>query len=505
MNIQLRPYQEDLLNNINKSLQTNKLVLATAPTGAGKTILAFQFIKEHTEAGKRILFVVNREELVFQSLDKFRELEAHISILKAGYQNLYNADKPIQIIMLQTWHARRQELEALNPDIIMVDEVHDGWGAKRLNEMLAIYSEAKILGLTATPIDDKGYLIKGFDDYIQDIQIKELIEEGYLVKPRVLIPDDTTLDLKNVKCSNFDYQTDALDEVLLEVGQVENVVKQFKNHASKLKTIVFANSIRHAEALLEEFKKQGFNADVLHSQLKNLNKVRKQLLVRFKKGDMQIIINVGILTTGFDEGSVECILLARPTKILRLYIQIAGRGLRTCKEINKQECLFLDCANIIQTHGYPDDIRIFQHKPYVVKPDEVKVDKKTCPECEMLLSLQVRECPYCGYEFTTDDPDKLPKQEAQKLIELGNIQEDCLSKLKQASMRLGYKKGYSFYLMKDIAKLKPVKGKAYVYYKKVLNIINTMIEKNYKPTWVIYQILKVYKREGIELNCIKVA
>jgi len=490
--MELRDYQKELLASIKRSLSVNKYVLATAPTGAGKTILSLAFIKEQIQQNKRVVFVVNREELIFQSLEKFKELEKDISILKAGHDHLFDSSKKIQIVMLQTWHARK--IDDLNPDIIIIDEVHEGFGQKRISELLETFSEAKVLGLTATPIDEKGHLIEGFDDYIQDIQVSELIEEGFLVKPRILAP--SSLDLSGVRISGNDYNQEDLDKLLIEVSEVENIVNQYKKHADGLKTIVFANSIAHAEALQDSFSDNGYNCAVLHSKIKNLNETRKILISKFKSGETPILINVGILTTGFDEGSVQCILLARPTKILRLYIQIAGRGLRICPEINKTECLFLDCANIVRSHGFPDTFRIFIPKP--VKVDEVKVKEKICPQCETVVKIMYSDCPYCGFEFTGEPQPTVTKKEAKAMQELKNMQVEAFDMLKHAValQNYSYPKPYLMKLLRDMVRIKPPKLAATFFYKKVNNICRQAIQYKFKPVFVIYKLRDWYKYTG---------
>ncbi len=466
MAYKLRTYQQNFVDKILSAFsQGKKMICATAPTGAGKTIMGFKLIESLINQGKRVLFVVNREELVLQTVDKFHDIRHEISIIKAGYETMFNPKKKIQVTMIQTWHSRK--IGELDPDFIFIDEVHEGINGSRIQELFGMYPDAKVLGLTATPIDEKGYLIPGFDMYIQDIQVAELIEQGFLVKPIVKAPH--TLDLSNVRTTGNDYNEKDLDEILTQVSEIENIVKQYREHANGLRTLVFANTIDHAEKLKGEFVKQGYKAEVIHSKLDNLKAERGRILREFKAGTISVLINVGILTTGFDEPKVQCVLLARPTKILRLYIQIAGRGLRICE--GKTECLFLDCANIAVTHGYPDEIRVFDFKH--PKKDEIRLEFKKCPKCEQMVRINVSECPYCGYKFTAEDEKPVTKAEAEKLTKLRNLQNEGLELLREVVVTRGYKKGYAFFLMKNIATIKPPNRSAFQYYGKVL----TMIEK----------------------------
>ena len=150
---ELRQYQKDILNKLWQSLKEHDRVLVSAPTGAGKTVMASALIHELVKRGNKVAFVVDSEELIKQTE---RTLNTTVSVVKAGYDKLFNADNPIQIIMLQTFFARADKLPDMNLDYIVIDEVHVGWQKARMNELLRIYSDAKIIGLSATPINSKG-------------------------------------------------------------------------------------------------------------------------------------------------------------------------------------------------------------------------------------------------------------------------------------------------------------------------------------------------------------
>src|SRR5208283_3856477 len=143
---QLRNYQKQLLNKILESVNKNKYICASAPTGAGKTIIILELIKELIKKKSRIMFIVNREELVLQSLDKFKEIAFALSVIKAGikYKSLYNTSKLVQICMIQTWHASK--IQDLDPDYIIIDECHEGFQATRISDLLEMYPSAKVIG-----------------------------------------------------------------------------------------------------------------------------------------------------------------------------------------------------------------------------------------------------------------------------------------------------------------------------------------------------------------------
>jgi superfamily II DNA or RNA helicase len=166
--------------------------------------MASALIHELVKRGNKIAFVVDSEELIKQTE---WTLNTTVSVVKAGYDKLFNADNPTQIIMLQTFFARAEKLPDMNLDYIVIDEVHVGWQKARMNELLRIYSDAKIVGLSATPINSKGYLLEGFEDFINEVQTADLIKLGYLAKPICYAPQNCVIDLSNVSLVGNEYNS----------------------------------------------------------------------------------------------------------------------------------------------------------------------------------------------------------------------------------------------------------------------------------------------------------
>lgn len=475
----LRQYQKDILNNLWKSLQTNDKVLLSAPTGSGKTVMASAFIDYVVKLGKRVAFVVDRIELVKQSRDTFGA--ENVSIIKAGFEADFDENKPIQIIMIQTFYARVEKLPDLNLDYIIIDEVHSGWGSGRIIELLKIYDNAKVIGLSATPIDERGYLLADFQDYIDLIQTKDLINLGYLAKPICYMPESCKLDLSKVKITGNDYDTEQLDNLLLDLEKVDLMIKEWENTAKNKKTIFFANSIDHAELITKELNNRGYKPLLLHSKqcAGELRENREQL----QKAD--IIVNCAILTAGFDRKDLECVVLACPTKVLRKYIQCVGRGLRVTE--TKKECIIIDCGNCFNNHGLPDDYRFYSQKP----KKEKQAQYRECPECGNIEPIHAKQCSICGYEFTVendlkDNADK-PKKDINRLIQIKSKQDELYEELKELVKERGHKRGFTWYLFKDLLKNSKTQGTGLIFYKKIFNRIKKCREKNYKLRWLCYQ------------------
>ena len=476
MSFVLRQYQKNILNKLWSCLKNQDRVLVSAPTGAGKTVMASALIHELVKRGKKIAFVVDSEELIKQTE---KTLNTKVSIVKAGFDNYFDADNPIQIIMLQTFFARADRLPDMSLDYIIIDEVHVGWQKARMNELLRIYSDAKVVGLSATPINAKGYLLDGFQEFVNEVQTKDLIELGFLAKPICYAPKNCVIDLSKVSLTGYEYNSREVDEIVLDLNKVERIVDNWEQVAKDKKTIVFANSIKHAEMIFKEFLRRGYDdLGIVHSKVENLALKRQEMLSK------RIIINCNVLTKGYDDKTIECVVLARPTNILSLYLQICGRGLRVTDD--KKECLILDCANCISKHGLPDDYRFYRFAPKKNNEPEYL----QCPECGNIEKVGVKNCSVCGYDFTPiieGGSGKASKKEIERLIKIHSAQEELLKELRSLVKDRGYKAGYSWWLFKDLLQNARTQNTGLVFYKKIMNRIAKCRKKGYKIAWLKYQ------------------
>ena len=444
---------------------------------AGKTVIASFLVDYYLKKGKRIAFVVDSEELIKQTVATFGQ---DCSVLKAGYEKDFDSNKPLQIIMIQTFYARKNRLPDMDLDMLIIDEVHIGWQKGRMIELCETYDNAKIIGLSATPINERGYLLDGFDDYINEVQVKDLIEQGYLVKPICYTPQNCVLDLSKVRMSGYDYNSQDVDEIVLDTEKVAKIVDAWEDLARDRKTLVFASSIKHAEKIYQEYVKRGYTSvALLHSQLEDLTERRKD----FK--DKQIVVNCGILTKGYDDKRIDCVVMARPTKVLSLYIQCVGRGLRCLT--SKKDCIIIDVANCIALHGLPDDLRFYTKEP--VKK-HAKATDMICPECGAVVSIDTKICPYCGYEFTAEQiasATKQSKKEIDRMVKALDLQKELKEKIKAEVIHRGYKRGFAWYLFVDCLKTKKPTESSIMFFKKRITKLNKIIKKKWKLQALRYE------------------
>lgn len=351
--MELRPYQENIINSLRDKLKSNKRVLVYAPTGAGKTKISQFIIERLISKGKNVLFVVPRIKLAEQTQKSF------------GFGNLILGDKTIDkkslctIASLQSLYSRKVNEKY---DLIFIDECHFAHNSEYQNYIFNTYLNTKIVGLSATPIDENGYLLFGYDEIVKEVSVKDLIQQGFLCDVEVYT-SSVQPKTQSISVNNGDYNMTEASEIVREDTILSNALQEWQKLASGKKTLVFACDILHAEKLKKEFIKIGIKADCVHSKM--YQEAIDSIYHSFDVDELQVLINVDMATFGFDQPDIECLLFVRPIKSLRLYKQMVGRGLRTYK--TKDKCLVLDCANVIFDNGFPTDDIPFIKKAVINK------------------------------------------------------------------------------------------------------------------------------------------
>lgn len=343
----LRPYQQDLIERVYGAFTGCRRVMLQAPTGAGKTVLFAEIIRREYAQRKRVLLLVHRKELITQACMKIFKLGVPYGLIAAGYDP--SPSQQVQIASVQTLIRRKLPLHF---DLIITDEAHHAL-ADSYKSIYRNYPDARLLGVTATPIRTNG---QGFEDLFDFLvpgpSVKELIDNGYLVQPKVYAAP-LREDLSKVKVTGGDYNDKALADMLDKSFIVGGIVDQWKKRAEGLKTVTFAINVEHSKHIVDQYKSQGIPA--AHVDGTTPSHERDAILRDFAMGKYLVLSNVGIVTEGFDVPAIECVQLVRPTKSLALYLQMVGRGLRPID--GKDRALILDYANCVFEHGLPEDDR----------------------------------------------------------------------------------------------------------------------------------------------------
>jgi ATP-dependent helicase IRC3 len=341
--VELRPYQQEALasmleaesNGINKQL----IVL---PTGAGKTVLFAQLPIIRKES-LPMLVLAHRSELLIQAKDKIETINKDLSVgieqadNKAGYVDVVIASVPT---LGRESSSRIEKYPKNYFKTIVVDEAHHA-AAPSYRKILDYFTPELLLGVTATPQrSDSVRLIDVFQEIVYYKSIQDLIKEGWL-SPLVGYRVKTSTDISDVEIQNGEYKQDQLIEAIDNPGRNNSIVTAYNDLANAKKTVVFAAGVDHARHLEEAFRKNGSSVRVIIGTTPE--EERRQILSDFKSGAVTVLVNVGVLTEGFDEPSIEAIILAKPTRSSLLYTQIVGRGTRLFE--GKEHCMIIDIAD----------------------------------------------------------------------------------------------------------------------------------------------------------------
>ena len=343
--ISLRDYQREALEAIEREYrQGTRRQLLVLPTGAGKTVV---FVHQALKMG-RALILEHRDELINQALEKIRLVcpEAETGVVKADRNETGGR---ITVASVQTlWRPERLGRLPREYDLVVSDEAHhcvsSGWQA-----ILAHVGAGKNclhLGVTATPNrTDRVGLGRVFDKVVYEKSIAEMIAAGYLCPPKGVVIRTRT-DLSVLEATGADFSDRKLEALVNTANRNELIVRAVKEKAMGRRTILFAAGVGHARNLAEGLRAVGVNAASVDAELP-LDE-RRRVLREFHEGRLAAVTNYGVLTEGYDEPSVDCVVLARPTKSSLLYVQMVGRGLRPYP--GKRECLVMDVADISGKH-----------------------------------------------------------------------------------------------------------------------------------------------------------
>lgn len=312
---------------------------------------------------RRTLILAHRDELIKQAASKLKMVwpTSDIGICKGAHNDI---DHQIIVGSFQTlFNTKRRD--ALPPfDFITVDECHHAVSNKYKEVLFSLLgSNTILLGVTATPNrSDQKALGEIFADNPEqgpdfEKSLLEMISEGYLCPIRG-IKGNLVVELSNVMISAGDYQLGSLSRVMNTPEVNLAMYKFWEKHARDRKTIIFAVDVKHAQDLTQEFERHHIKARFITGKLNE--RLREQILNDFAENRLQVIVNVNVLTEGFDEPSVSCILFSRPTKSTSLYIQMVGRGLRLYP--GKKDCLVLDAVKNTKNHSLVNITDLFPKK-----------------------------------------------------------------------------------------------------------------------------------------------
>lgn len=401
MSVALRPYQTANLDALREAFRRVRCVVDVLPTGAGKTVIAAEAIQRTVMAGRRVLFLAHRRELIDQASAKLASLGVAHARIQAGEPG--NLAQPVQVASVQTLARRLERIRAGDPgaaalgieqrtdfDLVVVDECHHV-AADSYRRILAAWIRARVLGLTATPyrLDGTG-LSDVFEEMVVGATVPQLIEGGFLVPTQTFAPKPPEA-LAKIGTRAGEYRIDMASDILDKVGPTREIVAAWRAHAADRLTAVFACTVEHAEHLAAAFRDAGIAAASIEGGTEE--KVRARTLADLRSGALRVIVNVGILTEGWDLPAIKAIVLARPTQSRALWRQMVGRGMRPCPGA-APDCLILDHASNCVRFGSPDAADEYSLQGSRGAAEDAGM--VVCDRCDFVNEPRAKTCANCG-------------------------------------------------------------------------------------------------------------
>jgi len=401
--ITLRPYQQEAVDAVYRHLrERDDNPCVVIPTAGGKTPVMATICRDAVQRWNgRVLILAHVKELLEQAVEKLHvmapDLWNRIGVYSAGL-NCRDTEHPIIVAGIQSVYQRAPELDAFN--LILVDEAHmlppDGEGRYRtfLAEATVVNPHVRLIGLTATPYRMTTGMICDHDNLLNhvcyEVGVRELIVQGYLCRLRSKAGrhkvDTSGLHIRAGEFVAGEVEDLMDDEVVVEAACGE-IVEQTHERNSVL---IFAAGVAHAMHVQAQLRGLGYDCGLVTGATGSHE--RAEILAAFKTSALKYLVNVNVLTTGFDAPNIDCIALLRPTNSPGLYYQMVGRGFRLHPD--KDDCLILDFGGNILRHG-PVDALVIRDRT----KGEGEAPAKECPECHSVIHAAYAVCPDCGYKF----------------------------------------------------------------------------------------------------------
>ena len=402
----LRPRHALLVQRTLAALGEHGNTLAVAPTGSGKTIMLSAVAGSLlAEPDAKACILAHRTELTGQNRSKFERVNPGLktSVFDANEKSW---DGNATFAMVQTL-SRKTNLDQLPTlDLLVIDEAHHAASPSYrevIDQVLVKNPKAAICGLTATPNrgDGKG-LREVFSNVADQITLGEMIASGHLVPPRTYVIDVGTQEaLRKVRRTAIDFDMNEVANILNKTLVTESVINNWKAKARDRKTIVFCSTVEHATDVCSAFNRAGIESVLIHGELSDDD--RKERLAAYENGSTQVVVNVAVLTEGYDYTPTSCVVLLRPSSYKSTFIQMVGRGLRTVDPqefpgLVKTDCIVLDFGTASLMHGaLEQEVNLDGHDNLGDAPT------KECPECGATVPMAVMECPLCGHVWEKQD------------------------------------------------------------------------------------------------------
>ncbi|AVW90667.1 DEAD/DEAH box helicase [Celeribacter baekdonensis] len=403
--MRLRPRQKTFVERSVAALASRGNTLGVAPTGAGKTIMLSAVTGEMIGDGAKACVLAHRDELTAQNRAKFQRVvpEVSTSVIDATEKS-WGGD--VTFAMVPTLARASNLADMPRLDLLVIDEAHHAVAdsyRRIIDRVRDANPDARVFGVTATPTrgDRKG-LREVFDNVADQVQLGELIASGHLVPPRTFVIDvGVQEELKSVRKTSADFDMTEVADIMDRAPVTDEVIRHWTEKAGDRQTVVFCSTVAHADHVTEAFCAAGITAALIHGDL--ASETRKAILADYAAGKTRVVVNVAVLTEGWDHPPTACVVLLRPSSYKSTMIQMVGRGLRTVDPeehpgLVKTDCVVLDFGTSSLIHG-----TLEQDVDLDGKIGTGEAPTKTCPACAAEIPLAATECPLCGEALLPDE------------------------------------------------------------------------------------------------------
>jgi len=425
--MQLRPYQTEAVNAVYDHLRCrddNPCVVI--PTAGGKTPVMASICRDAVQQWNgRVLILAHVKELLEQAVEKLHamapDLWMQIGVYSAGLKSR-DTNKAITVAGIQSVYRRAAELDRF--DLILIDESHmlppDGEGMYRtfLADARVVNPNVRLIGLTATPYRMTSGMICAPENLLNhvcyEVGVRELIVQGYLC-PLKTKAGRRKVDTSALHVRGGEFIAGEVEALMDEDGLVRSACREIVDHTRERHSVlIFASGVQHALHVQRILGEMGHECGFVCGE--TLPFERAETLRRFKVGDLKYLVNVNVLTTGFDAPNIDSVALLRPTMSPGLYYQMVGRGFRL--DPSKENCLVLDFGGNILRHGPVDALQIDDRAG-----GNGEAPAKECPQCQAVIHAAYATCPECGHEFPPPEREKHDHQASTAGILSGEVTE----------------------------------------------------------------------------------
>lgn len=407
--ITLRDYQERSVSETLEALDQGENPCLMLPTGTGKSVVLARLCERLViERGEKVLMLTHVQELIEQNAKRLHDYwrgqvgtYAPLGVYSAGLKQK-ELGRAITYAGVQSIATRAEELARIGVDTIIVDEAHliPTKGEGRYRQLFSALPGAKRIGLTATPWRlGHGSLTEGegvmFSKLLtpEGTSVREMVDAGHLAPLRSKHTDAQLIELVGaVAKRGGDYVESELAAAVDKAEPNELIAREIvargqeRNH-----WLIFCVSVDHARNMARILTELGYPCGVVHGGMSSLERV--DTLTAFRMGELRAVANVNVLTTGYDFPSIDLMAFCRPTLSPVLYVQSAGRGMRPAP--GKENCLVLDFAGLVKTHGPITDVR----PPRTKGVSSGEIPTKVCPVCSEVVLISCMVCPSCAHEW----------------------------------------------------------------------------------------------------------